>query len=148
MARIQIQDNDQKGQTSRGHQDTDITGKIVEIGSLVDENMLDKSVVLFPFTSSGEAGSEHIADEMAFIGSEYDGVYAEYVAWPAELCFDMPLDSYLDSTVFSVSGLTAWHMAKQIDIQPGQSVMVTGANGGVGSLSTQIKLPLMFSEPK
>lgn len=117
---------------------SDITGVIVKTGKWVDESMLGKDVVLFPFTSSGEEGFEHISEDMFFIGSEYDGGYAEYVVWPAELCYDMPLPNYIESAVFSVSGLTAWHMAEQIQIQPGETVLVTGANGGVGSLNVQI----------
>ncbi|RWZ58580.1 alcohol dehydrogenase [Halobacillus fulvus] len=117
---------------------SDITGEVVETGAQVDESMKGKDVVLFPFTSSGEEGLEHISDDMSFIGSEYDGGYAEYVVWPAELCFDMPLEDYTESAVFSVSGLTAWHMVNQIQAKPGETIMVTGANGGVGSLNVQI----------
>ncbi|MFD1017779.1 zinc-binding dehydrogenase [Thalassobacillus hwangdonensis] len=117
---------------------SDITGSIVGVGSEVDESMVGKDVVLFPFTSSGEEGKEHISEDMAFIGSEYDGGYAEYVVWPADLCYDMPLEDYIESAVFTVSGLTAWHMVEQIQVQPGETVMVTGANGGVGSLNVQI----------
>ncbi|WP_026690259.1 zinc-binding dehydrogenase [Alteribacter aurantiacus] len=117
---------------------SDITGKVVQVGSQVYETMLDKDVVLFPFTSSGEEGQEHIAGDMSFIGSEYDGGYAEYVVWQAELCFDMPLDDYTKSCVFSVSGMTAWHMVEQVKPKPGETVIVTGANGGVGSLNVQI----------
>ncbi|TCI72082.1 alcohol dehydrogenase [Exiguobacterium sp. SH0S7] len=117
---------------------SDITGEIVGVGNQVDEGMIGRRVVLFPFTSSGADGAEHIAPDMSFIGSEYDGGYAEYVVWPAELCYDMPLDSFVDSAVFSVSGLTAWHMNEQIQIRPGETVVVTGASGGVGSLNVQI----------
>ncbi|MGG4167694.1 zinc-binding dehydrogenase [Rossellomorea vietnamensis] len=117
---------------------SDITGEIVEVGADVSETLVGKSVVLFPFTSSGTEGSEHISDDMSFIGSEYDGGYAEYVAWPAELCYDMPLSTYEESAVFSVSGLTAWHMVEQIQAQPSETIVVTGANGGVGSLNVQI----------
>ncbi|MGR9050496.1 zinc-binding dehydrogenase [Halobacillus faecis] len=117
---------------------SDITGKVVQVGGQVDETMIGKDVVLFPFTSSGPDGQEHISEDMSFIGSEYDGGYAEYVVWPAELCFDMPLEDYTDSCVFSVSGMTAWHMVEQVQPKPGETVMVTGANGGVGSLNVQI----------
>ncbi|WP_394218905.1 zinc-binding dehydrogenase [Halobacillus trueperi] len=117
---------------------SDITGKVVQVGAQVDESMMDKDVVLFPFTSSGPDGQEHISEDMSFIGSEYDGGYAEYVVWPAELCFDMPLEDYTESCVFSVSGMTAWHMVEQVQPKPGETVMVTGANGGVGSLNVQI----------
>ncbi|SDC23404.1 NADPH:quinone reductase [Pelagirhabdus alkalitolerans] len=117
---------------------SDITGEVVKLGSSVDESVLGKDVVLFPFTSSGEEGFEHISEDMSFIGSEYDGGYAEYVVWPAHLCYDMPLQDHIESAVFSVSGLTAWHMVEQLNIQPEETVMVTGANGGVGSLNVQI----------
>ncbi|UXH46157.1 zinc-binding dehydrogenase [Rossellomorea vietnamensis] len=117
---------------------SDITGEVVEVGADVSETMLGKDVVLFPFTSSGVEGSEHISDDMSFIGSEYDGGYAEYVVWPSELCYDMPLSTYEESAVFSVSGLTAWHMVEQIKAQPSETIVVTGANGGVGSLNVQI----------
>ncbi|WLR47243.1 zinc-binding dehydrogenase [Halobacillus litoralis] len=117
---------------------SDITGQVVQIGEQVDETMMGKDVVLFPFTSSGPDGQEHISEDMSFIGSEYDGGYAEYVVWPAELCFDMPLEDYTESCVFSVSGMTAWHMVEQVQPKPGETVMVTGANGGVGSLNVQI----------
>ena len=72
---------------------SDISGRVVKVGQLVDESMIGKDVVLFPFTSSGDEGSEHISEDMSFIGSEYDGGYAEYVVWPADLCFDMPLST-------------------------------------------------------
>ncbi|MFC0522922.1 zinc-binding dehydrogenase [Pontibacillus salicampi] len=117
---------------------SDITGEVVQVGQDVDEAMVGTDVVLFPFTSSGKEGAEHISDDMSFIGSEYDGGYAEYVVWPAELCYDMPLSDYVESSVFSVSGMTAWHMVEQLNIKPTETVMVTGANGGVGSLNVQI----------
>ncbi|MDP4552867.1 zinc-binding dehydrogenase [Alkalihalobacillus macyae] len=117
---------------------SDITGQIIEIGTDVDVKRKGEDVVLFPFTSSGEPGSEHISEDMSFIGSEYDGGYAEYVVWPADLCLPMALPNYEESAVFSVSGMTAWHMVEQSAIKRGETVMVTGANGGVGSLNVQI----------
>ncbi|WDH76803.1 alcohol dehydrogenase family protein [Exiguobacterium marinum] len=117
---------------------SDITGEVVEVGDEVDQTMIGRHVVLFPFTSSGPERKEHLSDDMSFIGSEYDGGYAEYVAWPADLCFDMPLDDFVESAVFSVSGLTAWHMNEQLHIRSGETIVVTGASGGVGSLNVQI----------
>lgn len=117
---------------------SDISGVVEQVGQSVDKSMIGKNVVLFPFTSSGIPGYEHISEDMSFIGSEYDGGYAQYVVWPADLCFAMPLTSFIESCVFSVSGLTAWHMCEQVQIQPKQTIIVTGANGGVGSLNVQI----------
>ena len=117
---------------------SDVTGVVEKVGSHVDESMIGKEVILFPFTSSGPEGLEHISEDMSFIGSEYDGGYAEYVVWPASLCFDMPLSSFTESATFSVSGLTAWHMVEQIKPTTSETILVTGANGGVGSYNVQI----------
>lgn len=117
---------------------SDIAGTIVKVGKNVKKSMVGKDVVLFPFTSSGKNGFEHISEDMSFIGSEYDGGYAEYVVWPANLCFEMPLADYIKSAAITVSGLTAWHMAEQLKIQQGETILVTGANGGVGLYNIQI----------
>lgn len=117
---------------------SDIAGTIVKVGKHVDKSMIGKDVVLFPFTSSGKNGLENISEDMSFIGSEYDGGYAEYVVWPANLCFDMPLADYVKSAAITVSGITAWHMAEQLKIQKGETIVVTGANGGVGLYNVQI----------
>lgn len=82
---------------------SDITGEVVKVGSGVEETMVGRRVILFPFTSSGEDGEEHIAVDLSFIGSEYDGGYAEYVTWPAALCSDMPLDSFVGDALFATS---------------------------------------------
>jgi NADPH:quinone reductase-like Zn-dependent oxidoreductase len=117
---------------------SDIAGTIVSVGADVDPIMIGWDVVLFPFTSSGREGAENISDDVSFIGSEYDGGYAQYVVWPAKYCFKMPLPSFVDSCIFSVSCLTAWHMCEQVAIQPHQVVLVTGASGGVGVFNVQI----------
>lgn len=117
---------------------SDITGKVVGVGINGDEKKVGEDVILFPFTSGAEEGYENISDDLSFIGSEYDGGYAQYVVWPAELCFPMPLPSYSESAVFPVSGLTAWHMVEQTRLRSNETVMVTGANGGVGFLNVQI----------
>ena len=116
----------------------DVAGRIISLGEGVPSSRLGEDVVLFPFTSSGKAGEEHYAEDLSFLGSEHDGGYAEYVVWPEALCLPMPLETYEESVVFSVSGLTAWHMIEQLKLQKGQPVVITGANGGVGSMNVQI----------
>lgn len=117
---------------------SDVAGTVVEVGDGVDASMLGTDAVLFPFISSGTHGKENQVDDVAFLGSEHDGGYAQYVVWPAKLCFKMPLADPIQSCVFSVSGLTAWHMCTLSNIQPHDVVMVTGANGGVGVFNIQI----------
>jgi NADPH:quinone reductase-like Zn-dependent oxidoreductase len=117
---------------------SDIAGTIVSVGQCVKKDQIGKNVVLFPFISSGATSEENLSEDVAFLGSEIDGGYAEYVVWPARLCFEMPLLDFKESCVFSVSGLTAWHMCEQVHIQPNDVVLVSGATGGVGLFNVQI----------
>ncbi|WP_437389195.1 zinc-binding dehydrogenase [Priestia filamentosa] len=117
---------------------TDIAGEIVAVGANVSPECLGEKVVLFPFTSSGPDGLEHMAKDITLMSSECDGGYAEYIAWPKELCRPMPLSSYVESSSFIVSCFTAWHMLEKSKVVPGEKVLITGATGGVGSYAIQI----------
>src|SRR5919112_693163 len=69
-----------------------------------------------------------------------DGTLAEYVAVEARNLAPLPGD--VDFTVgasLPISGLTAWQgLFEHGRLQPGQSVLVHGAAGGVGSMVTQL----------
>ncbi|WP_410777594.1 zinc-binding dehydrogenase [Ectobacillus funiculus] len=117
---------------------TDIAGVIVAVGANIDPSCLGEKVVLFPFISSGPDGLEHMAEDITLMSSECDGGYAEYIAWPKELCRPMPLSSYVESSSFIVSCFTAWHMIEKSKVMPGEKLLITGATGGVGSYAIQI----------
>ena len=68
------------------------------------------------------------------------GGYAEYVAAPAATTFAVP-DGVSDGTALALllQGLTAWHLYRTCArMQPGESVVVHAAAGGVGSLAVQL----------
>lgn len=69
-----------------------------------------------------------------------DGSLAEYVAVEARNLAPLPADvDFVTAASLPVSGLTAWQaLFVQGHLQPGQSVMVHGAAGGVGSVATQL----------
>jgi NADPH2:quinone reductase len=72
------------------------------------------------------------------------GGYAEYVAAAAATTFPVP-DGVSDATALALllQGLTAWHLYRTAGhIQPGESVVVHAAAGGVGSLAVQLGKPL------
>jgi NADPH2:quinone reductase len=72
------------------------------------------------------------------------GGYAEYATAPAALTFPIP-DEVDDGTALAllIQGLTAWHLYRTCArVQPGESVVVHSAAGGVGSLATQLGHPL------
>lgn len=116
---------------------SDVAGTIVGVGQDCDPALIGTNVVLFPFKTNSKH-NHHFASDIQFLGSEVDGGYAQYVVWPASLCYPMPLDNFHDSCVFSVSGLTAWHMCELLKIQPNTIVVVSGASGGVGLFNVQI----------
>jgi NADPH:quinone reductase len=73
-----------------------------------------------------------------------NGGYAEYAVAPEALTFPLP-DEVDDGTALAllIQGLTAWHLYKTCArIQPGESVVVHAAAGGVGSLAVQLGKPL------
>jgi NADPH2:quinone reductase len=72
------------------------------------------------------------------------GGYAEYVAAPAATTFAVP-DGVSDATALALllQGLTAWHLYHtSARLQPGESVVVHAAAGGVGSIAVQLGRPL------
>jgi NADPH2:quinone reductase len=73
-----------------------------------------------------------------------NGGYAEYAVAPAALTFPIP-EGVDDGTALAliVQGLTAWHLYRtSARVQPGESVVVVGAAGGVGSLAVQLGRPM------
>jgi NADPH2:quinone reductase len=73
----------------------------------------------------------------ALVGS---GGYAEKALAPRGLSFDLP-DAVSDGAALAllVQGLTAWHLLRTCArLQPGESVVVHAAAGGVGTLAVQL----------
>lgn len=69
-----------------------------------------------------------------------DGTLAEFVAVEARNLAPLPADvDFVTAASLPISGLTAWQALFQHGgIQAGQTVLVTGAAGGVGSLVVQL----------
>jgi NADPH:quinone reductase len=68
------------------------------------------------------------------------GAYAELAVASQELTFPVPDDvSDEQALALLVQGLTAWFLLKEAArLAPGESVLVLGASGGVGSLAVQL----------
>ncbi len=78
---------------------------------------------------------------VALVGS---GGYAEYAVAPSELVFPVP-DDLDDGAALAmiVQGTTAWHLYRTAGrVADGETVVVHGAAGGVGSLAVQLGHPL------
>jgi NADPH:quinone reductase-like Zn-dependent oxidoreductase len=68
------------------------------------------------------------------------GTLAEYACVPADHLVPVPANlSLVDAAAVPTSGLTALQAIRRVaNVQPGQTVLVTGASGGVGSFAVQI----------
>lgn len=68
------------------------------------------------------------------------GTLAEYACVPADHLVSVPANvSVVDAAAVPTSALTALQALRKIaNVQPGQTVLVTGASGGVGSFAVQI----------
>ena len=94
-------------------------GKVIEAGSEEDKVWLGKKVVAY--TPKG-------------------GSYAEKVVADTHLCVEIPESANADLfAALPNQGLTAYLLlTASTQVQPGESVLVQGASGGVGSLAVQI----------
>lgn len=123
----------------------DGAGEITTLGEGVTDIQLGTRVVINSNLSCGHcayclAGKENMCQEWQLLGETVRGTYAQYVVVP--LTNVMPLPDSIDYHVAAASGLvfhTAWHsLIKRGDLQPGESVLVVGASGGVNTASIQI----------
>lgn len=85
-------------------------------------------------------GVEHLREGQAVAALAGGGGYAEYVVAPAVLTWPIPDGVDMESAAaFPVIGITAYNILTLAGrIQPGETVLVHSAAGGVGSLAIQL----------
>lgn len=117
-------------------QGLDMAGHIVQIGSDVDPARVGERVLVNPTIYQG--AGDGISDAI-IIGSERDGGFAQYVAVPSTCAHRITTSlSDVELATFPCAYLTAEHMLNRARVAPGETVLVTGASGGVGSALVQL----------
>lgn len=117
-------------------QGADVVGEVVAVGDDVEGDRSGQRVIVNPTLYNTHPENPMDID---FIGSERPGGFAEYVAVPAQNAY--PVKSTLSDAelaTFATSYLTAVHMMERAGIRNGETVLVTGASGGVGSALVQL----------
>lgn len=119
-------------------QGSDIVGHIVKVGQNVNPLRIGERVLVNPTLYKCLSGSHEI---VGYVGSERNGGFAKYVAVPE--INTQKIDSILDDcelATFPCSYLTAEHMLNKAKAQQGNTIIITGASGGVGSALTQLAI--------
>ena len=117
-------------------QGIDACGHIVAVGDGVDPSRIGERVLVEPCLI--EAKGKMLAEPW-FFGSECDGAFAEYCTVAARHAYK--IDSALSDVAlasFPCSYSTAENMLTRTNLQAGETVLITGASGGVGSAAVQL----------
>jgi NADPH:quinone reductase-like Zn-dependent oxidoreductase len=102
-------------------------------------------VVVDPSVSCGECewcskGEAPLCTEYRILGEHLQGGFAEYVAVPARTLFEIPATyAFERAAAAPLPFLTAWRaLMSRAQLHAGESVLVTGASGGVSTAAIQI----------
>jgi NADPH:quinone reductase-like Zn-dependent oxidoreductase len=124
---------------------SDISGEVVEVGSLVKRVKIGDGVLLSPGISCGQCeqcfkGLDSACRSYTLFGVMVDGGYAEYVKSPEMNGIPIPGDlSFDEAAAVPLVSVTAWHMLiTRAQLRPGEDVLVMAAGSGVGSVAIQI----------
>jgi NADPH:quinone reductase-like Zn-dependent oxidoreductase len=124
---------------------SDIAGTVDEPGDGVSGWSAGDRVVVNPSLWCGrcewcQAGEEPLCVEYRILGEHTQGGFAEYVVVPARNLYRIP-DGFPFETAAAAPlvFLTAWRgLVTRGRLRAGESVLVTGASGGVGTAAVQI----------
>ncbi len=111
-------------------QGADACGRIVAVGESVDPHRLGERVLVEPVFRGAK---------VRYFGSECDGAFAEFARVPAAHAYR--IDSALtdaELASFPCAYSAAENMLERLHLLAGETVLVTGASGGVGSAAIQL----------
>ena len=116
----------------------DIAGRIDGVGEEVDPNRIGQRVVVDPVIPGSDPSSNGLRD-CRLVGSEVDGGFADYTIVPSDnaLAVDAPVEDTALAAL-PIAYLTAEHMLARVELAAGETVLVTGASGGVGTALVQL----------
>jgi NADPH:quinone reductase-like Zn-dependent oxidoreductase len=124
---------------------SDIAGEIMEVGEYISGFQAGQRVLIAPMHFCNRcaecmAGRQNLCREFTVLGNGVDGGNCELIAVPAERVIPIPDSlSFDEAASVPLVFLTAFHMLTgRAAIRPGQTVLVLGANSGVGIAAIQI----------
>ena len=118
-------------------QGADVAGQIAALGAGVDSTRIGERVILDPWILA--TGDWLDASRSLYLGSECDGGFAEYTCIRSENALRIET-SYSDAELatYPCACTTAENLISRSGLRPGESVVIAGASGGVGSAAIQL----------
>jgi len=116
-------------------QGADCCGRIVKVGAGVDASRVGERVLVRPMMRAPASSSLPYWT----LGSECDGAFAEYCVVPAVEAYAVRSDwSDVELASLPCAYSTAENLLERAGIEAGETVLVTGGSGGVGSAALQL----------
>jgi NADPH:quinone reductase-like Zn-dependent oxidoreductase len=116
-------------------QGADAVGLIDQVGASVDTRLVGARVLIDPVIRT-EPDNLLTA---RYVGSDFDGGYAEYLIVPASNVVRAPENlTDIEAASLATPAGTAMRMLRRGGLSAGDRVLVTGASGGVGSALVQL----------
>lgn len=117
---------------------SDGAGVVSQLGEGVADDLLGRQVVINPGWNWG-GNQQHQSADFQILGMPQDGTFAEQVAVPVDYLHESP--SHLNPTqaaALPLAGVTAFRaLFTQARLKADETVLVTGAGGGVATFAIQ-----------
>jgi len=116
-------------------QGADCCGRVVAVGDPADGDLIDlRALVRACMRPEGFASMENV-----WMGSDFDGAFAQYVKVPAAEVFPVACD-WTDAELATMPCAygTAENMLYRTGVTAADHVLIAGASGGVGSAAVQL----------
>lgn len=115
----------------------EVAGRVVEVGADVPATRVGSRVLVDGALYDGPGDD---ANPVGLLGSERDGGFAQYVVVPAERAHDVTDSPLSDAQLacLPIAYATAVGMLERGHVRGGETVLVTGASGGVGLALVQL----------
>ncbi len=120
-------------------QGADAVGRVVAVGAGVAVDRIGERVVVQP--PFGDPDDPDSLENPRYFGTDTDGAFAQFTVVPARYAHRVdPAIALDDATLAALpcSGGTAMNMLLMAGLGRGDTLLVTGASGGVGSFLVQI----------
>jgi NADPH:quinone reductase-like Zn-dependent oxidoreductase len=124
---------------------SDVAGVIDEVGAGIDGFRTGDPVLVDPSIGCGacdacRSGETPLCSRYRILGEHTQGGFAEYVAVPAENLYALPAAfDLVRAAAAPLAFLTAWRgLIGRGRLRAGETVLVTGASGGVATAAVQI----------